>query len=261
MSAVPEQTKAPDNASGAGSREVARVSARSLILLGVYLIVLFGGTVVAMLGVWSAIPLPAQSSQQAVAVPGVQPAAGMQATNAETHEPSDFRQHVTNWPRALREDVRYLLLVLIMGTMGGTLYGMIALCHHLAMRDFKSEWQLWYWFRPPLGAGLALLLYLTTRGGFLTLSEQPNSLTLCSTAALAGLCGMFSEQASKKLAEVFKTLFRTEDDVERSREEREKKRRDAENWGSGASAPSAAPTGAAQPQPNPADKAPPPPAK
>jgi hypothetical protein len=199
-----------------------------------------------MLWVWSAIPLAAREMQSTASQPAPQPAAPPQAGDIKTPDLSEPSHYSRGLATVLREDVLHLLLVLTMGVMGGTLYGMLGFCLHLALDDFKPQWNCWYLFRPFLGAGLALLVHLAIRGGFLTLSNQEISLSLYSTAALAGLCGMFSEQASKKLAEVFRTLFRTEDDVVRSQEEEERKTKGAATKAGRSSAPGAVPEGPAQ---------------
>jgi hypothetical protein len=55
---------------------------------------------------------------------------------------------------------------------------------------------------------LALVFYFVVRGGFLTTSGGAKDINPYGIAALAGLVGMFSKQATDKLSEVFSTLFR-----------------------------------------------------
>ena len=56
---------------------------------------------------------------------------------------------------------------------------------------------------------LALVFYFVIRGGFLTTSGGARDINPYGIAALAGLVGMFSKQATDKLGEVFGTLFRS----------------------------------------------------
>jgi hypothetical protein len=56
---------------------------------------------------------------------------------------------------------------------------------------------------------LALVFYFVIRGGFLTTSSGAKDINPYGIAALAGLVGMFSKQATDKLGEVFSTLFRS----------------------------------------------------
>ncbi|MDX6530651.1 MAG: hypothetical protein QOH41_2941 [Blastocatellia bacterium] len=55
---------------------------------------------------------------------------------------------------------------------------------------------------------LALVFYFVVRGAFLTTSGGAKDINPYGIAALAGLVGMFSKQATDKLSEVFTTLFR-----------------------------------------------------
>lgn len=67
--------------------------------------------------------------------------------------------------------------------------------------------------------GLAEILYLVVRGGFFPAAARLNateSINPFGIAALAGLAGMFSKEATDKLQELFKNLFRTEKPVQRA---------------------------------------------
>lgn len=56
---------------------------------------------------------------------------------------------------------------------------------------------------------LALVFYFVIRGGFLSTTGGAQDINPYGIAALAGLVGMFSKQATDKLSEVFGTLFRS----------------------------------------------------
>ena len=70
---------------------------------------------------------------------------------------------------------------------------------------------VYYLLMPVEGAGLALLVFLPLRVGVLTPSAggatSAESLNLLSIYAFAGLTGLFSKQALKKLGEIFATVF------------------------------------------------------
>ena len=57
---------------------------------------------------------------------------------------------------------------------------------------------------------LAIIFYFVLRGGLLATSVQPDQISPFGIAALAGLVGMFSKQATDKLRELFDNLFKTE---------------------------------------------------
>ncbi len=75
-------------------------------------------------------------------------------------------------------------------------------------RRFYSSWIVWYLLRLVVGVLLALLFYFTVRGGFFSGSAQTSSVNPYGIAAIAGLAGLFSKQATDKLREVFETVFR-----------------------------------------------------
>lgn len=113
-------------------------------------------------------------------------------------------------------DARLLLLVLVAGAVGSLIYGSTAFSVKVANRSFRKSWMWWYILRFPAGMGFALLLFVVIRGGLFSGSFAGQSATVDSInpfgiVALAALTGMFAEQASDKLREIFEGLFRTED--------------------------------------------------
>jgi|WetSurMetagenome_2_1015567.scaffolds.fasta_scaffold12491_2 hypothetical protein len=234
MSHEPETPKAEKDAapanegqdkpkgSGSKSKRHEHIPCWYKVGLGSYLVAMLAITVWLMFVIWAAIPSENKRSPNtnSAATPTVAatPTAAPAAATATTPTGGDGRLCRVA-VRVFCEENWGLLLVLVMGAMGGALYGMLGFCLHLALDDFKKCWSCWYIFRPWLGAGLALVVYVAVRGGFLTLSLNMTELSAYSTAGLAALVGMFSEQASKKLMEVFTTLFRTKADHARSRDE------------------------------------------
>jgi hypothetical protein len=57
---------------------------------------------------------------------------------------------------------------------------------------------------------LALIFYFVVRGGLLSTGAAASDMSAFGVAAVAGLAGMFSKQATDKLRELFDNLFRTE---------------------------------------------------
>jgi hypothetical protein len=57
---------------------------------------------------------------------------------------------------------------------------------------------------------LALVFYFVIRGGLLSVNGGADTISPYGVAAVAALVGLFSKQATDKLAEVFTTLFRTQ---------------------------------------------------
>ena len=101
-----------------------------------------------------------------------------------------------------------LLLVVVVGALGSLIHTATSFADFVGNRRFYASWSAWYLLRPVIGASLAALLYFAVRGGFFSGSAPSTNVNPYGMAALAGLTGLFSKQATDKLREVFETLFR-----------------------------------------------------
>lgn len=106
-------------------------------------------------------------------------------------------------------DERLLLLVIVAGMLGAFVHGATSLADFIGNNSFNKNWAWFYLLRPVIGMALALVFYFVIRGGFLTTSGGAGDINPYGIAALAGLVGMFSKQATDKLSEVFSTLFKS----------------------------------------------------
>lgn len=102
-----------------------------------------------------------------------------------------------------------LLLVLVFGALGAYIHTVTSFVDYVGNRRLTSSWTWWYFLRPFIGTALALVFYVAIRGGFFAQEAQTGDVNPFGMAALAGLAGLFSKQATDKLKEVFDTLFRT----------------------------------------------------
>lgn len=102
-----------------------------------------------------------------------------------------------------------LLVVTIFGALGAYIHTVTSFADYVGNDRFESSWTWWYVLRPFVGTALALVFYVAIRGGFFAQEAQTGDVNPFGIAALAGLAGMFSKQATDKLREVFDTLFRT----------------------------------------------------
>ena len=64
-----------------------------------------------------------------------------------------------------------------------------------------------YILLPLVGACLALIFYFIVRGGFFAPSAKFDQTSPFGFAAMAGLVGLFSQQAALKLKQIAETLF------------------------------------------------------
>ncbi|HET6977116.1 MAG TPA: hypothetical protein VFI24_12385 [Pyrinomonadaceae bacterium] len=106
-------------------------------------------------------------------------------------------------------DERLLLLVIVVGMLGAFVHGATSLADYLGNNAFNKSWTWFYLLRPAIGMSLALVFYFAIRGGFLSTTGGAKDINPYGIAALAGMVGMFSKQATDKLSEVFGTLFRS----------------------------------------------------
>lgn len=113
---------------------------------------------------------------------------------------------------APKTDQGLLLLAFLAGTMGAVLHGLQSFTVFVGNRQFKPSWWPWYAFRPLLGGMLGLLLYFVVRAGLI--GAAGDSVSPYGVVSIGGLAGLFAKQAVDKLAEVFKTLFRTKEEPE-----------------------------------------------
>jgi hypothetical protein len=107
-------------------------------------------------------------------------------------------------------DERLLLLVICAGALGSYVHTATSYSTYVGNRKFIASWTWWYLLRPFVGVSLSLIVYFSIRGGFLLLArvEEASQVNPYGVAAIAGLVGLFSKQASDKLNELFGTLFR-----------------------------------------------------
>jgi hypothetical protein len=106
-------------------------------------------------------------------------------------------------------DARLFLLVMVAGGLGSFIHTATSFGDYVGNDKLSSTWLWWYILRPFIGMALAVVFYLVIRGGFLSAGTEAGQINPFGIAALAGLVGMFSKQATDKLDEVFNTLFRT----------------------------------------------------
>jgi len=115
------------------------------------------------------------------------------------------------WPPNPKEmeSTQLLLLVIIIGALGSSVHAATSFASFVGNRTIVKSWYWWYILRPFIGMALALVFYFVVRGGFLSVGADSSAINLYGIAALAGLVGMFSKQATDKLRELFDNIFKT----------------------------------------------------
>ncbi|MGZ4690653.1 MAG: hypothetical protein ACXWAY_13590, partial [Acidimicrobiia bacterium] len=104
-------------------------------------------------------------------------------------------------------DSLYLVTVIALAAIGALVHALTSLSKHSGQGEFNTRWTWWYLVHAPVGIGLALVFYAVIRGGLLSVSTGTTSLSPYGIGAIAALTGMFSEQVTGRLRDVFNALF------------------------------------------------------
>ncbi|NQT82119.1 hypothetical protein HQ563_03795 [bacterium] len=112
------------------------------------------------------------------------------------------------WTFRLSDEVRLLLIVALAGALGSLVHALRSLYWYVGNRALVRSWLMKYFLLPFAGAALAVIFYFVIRGGFFSREATMQQTDPFGFAALAGLVGMFSEQAVLKLKEVADTVFK-----------------------------------------------------
>lgn len=182
------------------------MSRATVISLGVYFIAASVLIVYLLIVIWPAGTAEVSSSPVAVST---------EEQSASPSEPSKQRGGLSTWTRALGDEARLLLIVALVGALGAYVHAAQSFVTFVGNRQIVGSWLWWYLLRPFIGLALAEILYLAVRGGFFSVGTDTRAINHFGIAALAGLTGMFSKEATDKLHELFKNFFRTEKEVPR----------------------------------------------
>jgi ABC-type cobalt transport system substrate-binding protein len=112
----------------------------------------------------------------------------------------------------ISRDIDLMLLVLLAGALGSFLHSARSFADFVGNKRMAGSWAWWYLLHPFSGAIMALVFYAAVRGGFLAITGGANmkasDLSPYGVTAIAALVGMFSNQATQKLADIFDVLFK-----------------------------------------------------
>lgn len=111
------------------------------------------------------------------------------------------------WTFSISDETRLLFIVAMAGALGGLVHGLRSFYWYVGNRALVWSWLAMYILLPFVGTTLGLVFYLVIRGGFFSPQATVQQTSPFGFAALAGLVGMFSEQAVLKLKQVAETLL------------------------------------------------------
>lgn len=109
--------------------------------------------------------------------------------------------------RRLHQDKVLIALALLMGAFGATLGASRSFVNFVGNRQFIPSWGLYYLSRPPLGSGLALLVFLGYRIGQIPAPDGYSSADPAAVAFVAGLVGLSVDPVLGKLHELIAVLL------------------------------------------------------
>lgn len=111
------------------------------------------------------------------------------------------------WTLSVSDEVRLIFIVAMAGAVGGLVHALRSLYWYVGNRELVFSWLAMYILLPFVGSTLGLVFYFVIRGGFFSPQATIEQTSPFGFAALAGLVGMFTEQAVLKLKEVAETLL------------------------------------------------------
>lgn len=100
--------------------------------------------------------------------------------------------------------IRFILLAGLFGLMGSSIHGVSSLTVWAGHHKLGKSWGWWYLVRPPIGVGLAIIVYFVLRAGLLSGSAN---FSYYGVAAMGALAGLSTEPTMVKLRDVLDKLF------------------------------------------------------
>ena len=110
-------------------------------------------------------------------------------------------------PTGSAAEVRLIWLVVITSALGSYIHTVTSFALYAGNRRLDSSWLAWYLLRPAISAALALIFYFALRAGLFSGAAADQTVNPFGVAAISGMVGMFSKQATEKLGKIFDTIF------------------------------------------------------
>ncbi len=118
----------------------------------------------------------------------------------------------------IHREFQLILLSLFFGLIGSTVHALSSLVRYVGTTRYHHDWFLWYLGRPIIGGIIALMFYVIIRGGILSVNAQPADLNYFGIAAISVIAGLVANEGTKKIRDIFMTLFGTIENREKGEE-------------------------------------------
>lgn len=109
-----------------------------------------------------------------------------------------------------------LKIAAICGAIGSFVHVATSFASFAGNRTLRRSWVSWFLLRPTIAAALALVAYFVMRSDLLFAFPLGLEVSPFGIAALAGIVGLFSKQATDFVAVVCNTAFNSGNDAERA---------------------------------------------
>jgi hypothetical protein len=121
--------------------------------------------------------------------------------------PAEPAVRIFFWRPDLSAEVRLIWLVVITSALGSYIHTVTSFTLYAGNRSLCPSWLAWYLLRPAISAALALIFYFALRAGLFSGATADQTINPFGIAAISGMVGMFSKQATEKLGKIFDTIF------------------------------------------------------
>lgn len=112
------------------------------------------------------------------------------------------------WQIEISQEARLIVIVALTGALGTQIRTVRSFAWYVGNRKFTQSWLPFYFLTPVVGATLALVFYFVIRAGFFSADSTSSHLSVYGFAGMAGLVGIFSDQAILRLKEVAEVVFK-----------------------------------------------------
>ncbi len=111
------------------------------------------------------------------------------------------------WPSGNPTATGLIWLVIVTSALGSYVHTVSSFAIYAGNRRLDPSWLVWYFLRPAISAALALIFYFALRAGLFSGTIADQTVNPFGVAAISGMVGMFSKQATEKLSRIFDTIF------------------------------------------------------
>jgi hypothetical protein len=111
------------------------------------------------------------------------------------------------WKIPISVELRLLVVVVLTGALGGQIHTLRSFVWYVGNRKLITSWLMQYLLTPFEGASLALVFYFIICASFFPANTTTQNMNIYGFAGLAGLVGLFSNMAVKKLRDMAEQLL------------------------------------------------------